>query len=272
MNVRVREVQVKGILTKSRIPSVDYSLNPYVGCYFGCRYCYASFMRRFTGHKEPWGEFVDVKINAPKVLERELKRLRPGHVTMSLVTDPYQPIERKYELTRRLLGTFLKLKPRSGAFPLSILTRSVLVLRDLDLLKQLPNVEVGMSVTTDDEAIRKIFEPRAPAIAGRIKALRQLKAAGIQTYAFIGPMLPMNPKRLAEQLANAVDYVLIDKMNYSWKTRRLYEEHSLEYALEPEYFAWAKLELELTFRRSGVPAEYVGREGNPEEEKGGGHL
>jgi len=257
--MNVREIQAKGILTKSRIPGVDYSLNPYVGCYFGCHYCYASFMRRFTGHKEPWGEFVDVKANAPEVLERELKRLRPGRVTMSLVTDPYQPIERKYELTRRLLEIFLKLRPCSGAFPLSVLTRSVLVLRDLDLLKQLPNVEVGMSVTTDDDAVRKIFEPRAPAIAGRIEALRQLKAAGIQTYAFIGPMLPMDPKRLAGQLAEAVDYVLLDKMNYSWKTRQLYEAHGLEYALEPGYFAWARRELEAAFERLGIPAEYVGK-------------
>jgi DNA repair photolyase len=256
--MNVREIQVKGVLTKSRIPGVDYSLNPYVGCHFGCRYCYASFMRRFTGHEEPWGEFVDVKVNAPQALERQLRRVRPGRVVMSLVTDPYQPIERKYRLTRRLLEVFLKRKPRSEAFSLSILTRSVLVLRDLELLKRLKNVEVGMSITTDDDVVRKIFEPRAPAIAGRVEALHQLKVAGIQAYAFIGPMLPMNPKRLAEQLANAIDYVLLDKMNYSWKTRRLYKGHGLEYALEPEYFTWARQELEAAFERLGILAEYVG--------------
>jgi DNA repair photolyase len=75
---KVREIQVKGILTRSRIPAVDYSLNPYVGCWFGCLYCYASFMRRFTQHREPWGEFVDAKINAPEVLERQLRRARAG--------------------------------------------------------------------------------------------------------------------------------------------------------------------------------------------------
>jgi DNA repair photolyase len=261
--MNVQEIHIKGVLTRSRIPGVDYSLNPYVGCFFGCKYCYASFMRRFTGHDEPWGEFVDVKVNAPEVLARQLKRLRPGHVTMSLVTDPYQPIERKYELTRRCLEVFLKLRPRSELFSLSILTRSVLVLRDPDLLRQLPSVEVGMSVTTNDEVIRRIFEPRAPAIPGRIETLRKLKAAGIQTYAFIGPMLPMDPKRLAKQLAGAVDHVLVDRMNYTWKTRRLYEAHGLEHALEPEYFTWARRELEEAFERLGIPAEYVGRNRRP---------
>lgn len=258
MTFKIREIQVKGILTSSRIHSVDYSLNPYVGCWFGCRYCYATFMRRFTNHKEPWGEFVDVKINAPGVLQRQLERAKPGRIVMSLVTDPYQPIEKKYELTRRCLEVFLKLRPHSEDFALSILTRSALVLRDMDLLKQLKNLEVGMSITMDDECVRKIFEPRAHAIPSRIEALRRLKCAGIKTYAFVGPMLPMDPDRLARSLVEAVDHLLMDRMNYTWKTHKLYKAHELEFTLESGYFVAARRALEQVFRRSGIPTEYVG--------------
>lgn len=256
--MKIAEIEAKGILTKSRIPGVDYSLNPYVGCFFGCRYCYASFMRRFTNHQEPWGEFVDVKVNAPELLEKQLRQAKPGHIVMSLVTDPYQPIEKKYQLTRRCLEVFVELQAYREGFSLSILTRSALVLRDIDLLKQLKDLEVGMSVTTDNDAIRKIFEPRAHAIPSRIEALRRLKAAGIKTYAFIGPMLPMNPEKLAQSLVSAVDHVLMDRMNYTWKTQRLYEQHGLEFALEPGYFAATRRALEEIFRRAGIPAEYVG--------------
>lgn len=258
MPLKVSEIHAKGILTRSRIPSVDYSLNPYVGCYFGCRYCYASFMRRFTNHKEPWGEFVDVKINAPEVLEKEIQRAKPGRIMMSLVTDPYQPIEKRYELTRRCLQVFLKLGYKFEEFSLSILTRSALVLRDTDLLKRIPNLEVGLTVTTDNEAIRKIFEPKAHSIQSRIETLWRLKACGIKTYAFIGPMLPMDPKRLTENLAKVADRVLMDRMNYTWKTQRLYSRHGLEFALEPEYFASVRRALEQAFKYYGIPAEYVG--------------
>lgn len=215
-------------------------------------------MRRFTGHPEPWGEFVDVKVNAPALLYKQLQRAKPGHIVMSLVTDPYQPIEKKYQLTRRCLEIFLELQPYLEGFSLSILTRSALVLRDIDFLKQLKNLEVGMSITTDDDAVRKLFEPRAHSIPSRIETLRRLKAVGIKTYAFIGPMLPMNPEKLAQSLIGAVDYVLMDRMNYAWKTRWLYERHGLEFALEPGYFAATRRALEEVFQQAGIPAEYVG--------------
>ena len=93
MNFNIKEIKAKSILTRSRIPGVDYCLNPYVGCFHGCRYCYATFMKRFTGHTEPWGNFVDVKINAPEILQRQLKRKTKGRVMVSSVTDAYQPIE-----------------------------------------------------------------------------------------------------------------------------------------------------------------------------------
>lgn len=228
----VAEIKVKSLLTPSRISGIDYSLNPYRGCAHGCRYCYASFMQRFSGHAEPWGGFVDVKINAPELLAMELRRKRPGAVGMSLVTDPYQPLEARYRLTRRCLEAMLA----AEGFSLSLLTRSPLVVRDLDLLRRLPSVEAGLSITTSDDAIRHVFEPDAPPIAARIEALRQLKAAGLRTYAFAGPALPMNPERLARQLSGLVDYIWLDRLNYSWKVERLCRARGWEYILQPAWF------------------------------------
>jgi DNA repair photolyase len=228
----IGEIQVKGALTLSRIPGIDYSLNPYLGCAYGCSYCYADFMRKYSGHAEPWGGFVDAKVNIAERLERELRRKKPGHVSLSLVTDPYQPVERHYGLTRRCL----ELLRDAPAFTVSILTRSPLVLRDLELFRSMPAVEVGLSIPTDDDRIRAVPEPRGPAIALRVAALRKLREAGICTYAFLGPLLPMNPERLAGMLAGAVDYVYIDKMNYPWKIRPLYRAHGWDEYLEPAYF------------------------------------
>lgn len=196
---------------------MDFCLNPYVGCAHGCRYCYASFMKRYTGHREEWGSFVDLKINAAEVLERQVRRNQSGHVLMSSVTDPYQPIEEKYRLTRQCLEIL-----SDHSFFLDILTKSPLVLRDLDLIKRFRQIEVGLTITTENEAVRKIFEPQAPPVEARITALRRLSEEGIPTYAFIGPILPMNPERLAEKIRPFAKRILIDRMNYPSKTRRIF--------------------------------------------------
>ncbi len=93
----IKEIKVKSVLTKTGIPGVDYCINPYVGCSHSCRYCYATFMTRYSGHTEAWGEFVDIKVNAPEVLEKEIKRKKKGRVIISSVTDAYQPVEGKYQ-------------------------------------------------------------------------------------------------------------------------------------------------------------------------------
>ena len=227
----VQEILVKSALTRSRIPSVTYCLNPYLGCQHGCRYCYAEFMRKFTPHQEPWGQFVDAKINIAEVLVKEVRRTKKADVSISTVTDPYQPLEKKYGLTRACLKILLE-----HQFPISILTKSPLVLRDLDLLKCFPDCEVGLTITTNDDQIRQIFEPHAPAIHTRLEMLRRLKAAGIRTYAFIGPILPMNPQALASQLSGLVDWVLVDRMNYAAKTRVIYKQHDFGQFLEDSYF------------------------------------
>jgi len=227
MTPLVRYIQAKAILNRSGIGGVDYCLNPYVGCLHGCRYCYASFMKRFTNHTEPWGWFVDIKENAVKLLEREIQKIQRGTVLMSSVTDCYQKIEAETMLTRACLEVL-----KDAHLDVSILTKSPLVLRDIDLLKRFHSVEVGLTVTTDNECIRRLFEPGAPPIGSRIKALESLHEEGIRTYVFIGPVLPMNPDALAEALYKWVDKILIDRMNYCYKTMAIYQRAGLQRWLE----------------------------------------
>lgn len=181
----VREIPCRSILTKSGIEGVDYAVNPYVGCEHGCVYCYAIFMKRFTGHGEPWGTFVDVKVNAAEVLRKQLQRARAGNVTFGTVTDAYQPLEEHYGITRACLEAL-----QGRNWPLCILTKSDLVLRDLDLLAGLDGVEVAFTIHTLDDRLRKQFEPRASPIRARLEALNALAEAGIPTWAFCGPLLP----------------------------------------------------------------------------------
>jgi DNA repair photolyase len=248
----IREIFSKTILTKTAISGLDYCINPYVGCGHGCRYCYASFMKRFTGHPEPWGEFIDVKINSPQVLRRQLMRAKPGLVSLSTVTDPYQPIERKYQITRRSLEALLE-----HQFPVSLLTRSPLCLRDIDLFKQFKTIDVGLSVTTHDEEMRKIFEPHSPSIASRIETLRTLHNEKIATYVFIGPMLPLDPGEVVKKLEGLVDEVLIDRMNYSNKVKALYRKHKLERYLEDDYFRLFGDDLKTRFEKLGIPVTMI---------------
>ena len=170
----VKEIQAKTILSVSKIR--DYVINPYVGCQHACSYCYARFMKRFTGHSEPWGEFVDVKINAAELLSREILKKKIGEVWVSGVCDPYQPLEAKYGLTRKCLEILAR-----DDWPVFVQTRSPLVLRDIDILKEGQHFQVGLSITTADDNIRKLFEPHAPPIQDRIAALDTLHRAGIKT-------------------------------------------------------------------------------------------
>ena len=244
----IKEVLAKSIMTKTGIPDSDYVINPYVGCSHGCKYCYADFIvRKFKKISHPWGEFVQVKINAPEILKKEIKHKKKGIVLFSSICDPYQPVEAKYKLTRQCLEILLE-----HQFPVSILTKSKFALRDIDLFKEFEDSKVGLSITTDDDEIRKIFEPRSPSIEERIKALDELHRQGIYTYVFIGPILPQNPERLASLLKDKVDCVLIDKMNYSYKVKKIYRTCGFEYALEPEYFEDVAKKLEKIFRKSGV--------------------
>jgi len=204
-------------------------------------------MKRFTAHREPWGEFIDVKVNAPQLLRKQLKRARQGIVALSTVTDPYQPLEEKYQLTRGCLEVLLE-----DQFSVNILTRSPLCLRDIDLFKQFKKIEVGLSITTHDEGIKNIFEPHSPSIRSRVETLEVLRQEGIGTYVFIGPMLPLDPIPLVTMLEGLFDEVLIDRMNYPNKVKAIYRKAKLDEYLEEDYFHLVGMELKERFEQKGI--------------------
>ena len=190
--MKIREIEARTILVRSKLPDADYVVNPYTGCEFGCLYCYASFMGRFVGEPvRAWGDYVYVKTNAVSLVEDELRRWSPrrrrASLLLSSVTDPYHGVETRSRLTRGIL-TVLARERYPGT--VSILTKSPLVLRDVDLLEGIPRVEVGMTVTTTDDALSRFLEVRAPLASSRLRTLDTMHARGITTYAFVGPLLP----------------------------------------------------------------------------------
>ena len=244
----VREIFAKSILSKSQIQ--DYALNPYVGCSHSCRYCYAAFMRRFTGHREKWGEFVDIKVNAPELLAREIQKKRMGRVWVSGVCDPYQTSEQRYRLTARCLEILLE-----HQWPLTIQTKSSLVLRDIEILEKFKDIEVGFSITTADEKIRQIFEPGASPIKERIRALDVLHSRGIPTFVMIAPILP-RVGGLIEQLPGNVGHILIDRLNYYY-ANRIYIENKIEWAKEDPFFLHKAEELKKGFVKRKIPVQVL---------------
>jgi len=208
------EIRCTTIASPSRIAGIDYTINPYFGCGHGCRYCYVRNMPLTRQHPDEWGTYVCPKVNAPEVLRRELRRLKPGSVSFSTVTDPYQPAERQYRLTRTLMAMIVE-----AGFPFSVLTKSPLVTRDLDLLQSGSEVSVGMSIVTLDETARRVFEPGAPPVRQRIQALGMLAEAGIYTWVFVAPTLPYITEEtigpLLRSLADAgVKHVTMDRFNF----------------------------------------------------------
>lgn len=231
--MNIVEIAAKTALVKSRIPGVAYAVNPYLGCAHGCRYCYAVFMRKYSKHNlfKPWGQFVEVKTNIADVLRAELARKRStDRAMLSSVCDPYQPAERRYELTRRCI-----LALKDFGWGIDILTKSPLVIRDLDIIASAIDLSLGFSIGTDDDNVRAILEPCAPPIASRIEALKKLHAAGIRTWVFIAPMLPMNAERLCELIAPHVDEVMADGLNYQSQVTSIYSQRNWSHALTNNY-------------------------------------
>ncbi len=177
----IKTIKVKNVLTKTNLPVSDYAVNPYVGCTHGCRYCYASFMKRFTKHTEPWGEFVDVKYwDAIK----DPKKYAGKDLFIGSVTDPYMPLEATYQRTK----AFLEEMQGSGC-RISIATKSDLVVRDLELIKTFPHARVSWSINTLDEAFHQAMD-RSVSIERKIAAMRKFHEAGIRTTCFISPIFP----------------------------------------------------------------------------------
>jgi DNA repair photolyase len=218
--VVTKEVLCKSALSKSRIEPFDYSISPYVGCEHACVYCYARFTLRFRRDKQSaqWGDFVDAKVNAPMVLLKDLRGKPKGLTWLSAVTDPYQPAEKKYNLTRTCLEVLLGRK-----FPIWIQTKSATVLRDLDLISRFSEKDVGFTILTLNDDLRKQIEPGASPVDDRVAALADMSEKGIRTFAFVGPILPLlsdseeNLTQLARQLVKSrTSHILFDKLNLRW--------------------------------------------------------
>ena len=206
MNMIEKEIEVKDYLTKSNLPASDYVINPYVGCPHGCKYCYASFMKRFTGHAEDWGTFIDIK-RCSKPISK--KRLEGKTVFLASVTDCYNPYEEKYCITQSILKQLLDV-----ACTVSISTKSELILRDIELLKQFKDVSVAMSVNTLDESFRRDMD-NASSIEARLNALKVLHENGIHTVLFMSPIFPeiTDYKGIIEKSRQFIDEYWFENLN-----------------------------------------------------------
>jgi DNA repair photolyase len=209
----VREVECKTVLNRSDLG--DYSLNCYVGCVHACAYCYARFMQRFHPHEEPWGAFVDVKVNAPEALVKQLRRAEPGSVFVSSACDAYQPLESEYRLTRACAEMLMRY-----GFDVHVLTKSALVLEDMPLYVAGKSARIGVTIATPDEDAARLWEPRASSVAKRVEVLRSAKAAGLRTAVMFGPLLPgisddedTIDRLMAIAWENDVDVIWTDALN-----------------------------------------------------------
>ena len=250
--MKIKEIKAKSIIVKTNLPEGDFVINPYIGCQHGCKFCYARFMKRFTDHKEAWGCFVDVKINASDLIPIDTKKYKNKWITIGSVTDAYQPIEKKYKLTRQILEKLIPLQPK-----IDILTKSDLVLRDIDLLKQFKHCIAAVSLAFLDEKNRKKLEPLACSVEKRINTLKKLYKAEIQTALFISPIFPelTNWKKLINKTKNFVDEYWFENLNLYPSIRKniydflkkdypeLVERYKEIYAKNSDY--WQKQEKEI---------------------------
>lgn len=209
----IKEIETKSVLTKSNLPVSDYSVNPYVGCSHACKYCYASFMKRFTDHPEPWGEFLDVKF-WPKI--KNPQKYCGKEIFFGSVTDPYNPQEETHQRTRTLLQEL-----QGSGIKLSIQTKSDLVLRDVDLIKTFPDVRVGFSINTLDEVFKDDMD-RAVSIERRLSAMKHLHDVGIRTTCFISPIFPgiTDVPAIIDRVKDQCNLVWLENLNLrgSYKT------------------------------------------------------
>lgn len=236
----IQEIEVQSVMTKSSLPVGGYSVNPYVGCPHACKYCYASFMKRFTGHTEPWGTFLDVKHWKPIANPHKYDGER---IVIGSVTDGYNLYEAEFRNTRRLLEEL-----RGTQAELMICTKSDLVLRDLDLLKQFPKVTVSWSVNTLDEEFRADMD-RAVSIERRLRAMQQVYEAGIRTVCFVSPIFPgiTDVKAIIEEVKGYADLIWLENLNLRGQFKGeimayIREKHSALFPLYEEIYNQKRLD------------------------------
>jgi DNA repair photolyase len=209
--MNTNEIKCKTALSKSMLPGLTYSLNPYRGCQHNCAYCYVPNVLRIN--RNLWGSFVDIKTNIPVILSKEVKSKKPATVGISTVTDAYQPVEKKYKLTRYCLEQLLKYD-----FSVCIQTKSSLVLRDIDLISKFTDAEVLVSIGTINDKQRKMLEPFTSSISERLKVLKSFSDIGIKSSVFFGPIYPSIKKENINNLidtfiANGATDIMFDKLN-----------------------------------------------------------
>jgi DNA repair photolyase len=248
----VREIQVDRLLVPEG--RGHYYINPYVGCMIGCPFCYvaerADMSRALEGIPAmEWGRYVDVKVNAAEVLRREVEQHPPGIVRLSpILTDPYQPVERKYRITRSCLEVLLE-----AGFDVAVLTRARRITDDLDLLTRFRRALVGFSIPSDQDRYRMLFEPGADPIPDRFEALEMCREAGLLTTACIQPVLPMDADQLVARLAPLIRAVRIDRMVPVGPVLGTYRENQLMEAAGDDYFQDTARSLQQAFAARGVP-------------------
>ena len=221
MSIIEKEIVTKDLITKSSLPASDYVINPYVGCPHACKYCYARFMKRFTGHTEEWGNFIDIK-RCDKTIS--VKKLYQKSVFISSVTDCYNPFEAKYQVTRNVLEQLKK-----ADCLITISTKSDLILRDIDILKELKNVIVAISINTLDNGFQSDMD-NASSITQRIAALKELRKQGIYTVLFMSPIFPYitDYKKIIEATEEFVCEYWFENLNL----RGNYKQDILQYISE----------------------------------------
>lgn len=228
MNIAEKEIDTKDLITKSNLPASDYVINPYVGCPHACKYCYARFMKRFTGHTEEWGDFIDIKRCAKPI---NVKKLYHKSVFLSSVTDCYNPFEAKYQITRDVLKQLTQ-----ADCQITISTKSDLILRDIDVLKELKNLIVAVSVNTLDNGFQSDMD-HAGSITRRIAALQELRKQGIYTVLFLSPIFPdiTDFKEILEATSGFVCEYWFENLNL----RGNYKQEILQYIAEkyPQYLS-----------------------------------
>ncbi len=216
MSMQIREITSKSILTPQGYGSLaetyDFSLNPYAGCAFACSYCYVPKFPNGEHIPSEWGQWVNVKVNAPELIRRDRLKVFGSRIFFSSATDPYQYIELKYRLSRRCLQELKLYQPAK----ITMHTRSHIILQDIELLKSFGSkLRVGVSFTTDNDDVRKEFEPKAPSIARRLQLIQTLSKEGINVHASISPLLPCDPDRMLELLSPHVNKIWIDEMRWT---------------------------------------------------------
>lgn len=254
MKVRVIERKAKSLYTRSKIPGVEWAVNQYVGCTFACEYCYAKFLTRWKDYGR-WGSWVEVKTNAPELARKHVS----GSVVMSTVSDPYQPIEAELKLTRRVLRYMDKRNE------LSVLTKSPLVTRDIDIFALFRSIEVGLTINGFTGREKRLFEPLTPVHGARVSALKELKEAGLKTYVFVSPIIPevTDVSAMVEDTRGFADYYFFEVLNLRASGREFQEllrdeyPESYEVLTDEEKFEEFLWGLKKEIRSLGVKAQGI---------------